>query len=127
MVVVSVSLKDESLDQLREIQKGMGLSSRNETIRYCLKTVDSQMREREDMSGPVEGVLIVVHNSHMDSWMSVIQHRYERLVGTQLHSHLESGKCLEVMILRGDAEDVGNMIREFDRQENAEYVRFVQS
>lgn len=127
MVILSISLKDDNIELLQKIQERMGLGSRSEAIRVCLRTTESQLKEQERLSGPLEGVLIIVHDSHMDSWMNVIQHRYERLIRTQLHSHLESGKCLEVMIMKGDAEDVSEMIREISRQENAEYVKFVQS
>jgi CopG family nickel-responsive transcriptional regulator len=127
MVILSISLKEENVDLLQDIQGRLGLGSRSEAIRVCLRAAESQLKEQESMTGPLEGVLIVVHNSHMDSWMSVIQHRYERLMRTQLHSHLQSGKCLEVMILKGDSQDVLEMIREFSKQENAEYIKFVKS
>ncbi|MGE4274922.1 MAG: CopG family ribbon-helix-helix protein, partial [Candidatus Methanomethylophilaceae archaeon] len=104
MVILSISLKEENVDLLQDIQGRLGLGSRSEAIRVCLRAAESQLKEQESMTGPLEGVLIVVHNSHMDSWMSVIQHRYERLMRTQLHSHLQSGKCLEVMILKGDSQ-----------------------
>jgi CopG family nickel-responsive transcriptional regulator len=127
MVIMSISLKDENVELLQNIQNRMGLGSRSEAIRVCLRVAESQLKEQEGMSGPLEGVLIIVHDSHMDSWMSLIQHRFERLVKTQLHSHLQSGKCLEVMILKGESEDIWEMIREFGKQEKAEYVKFVKS
>ena len=119
MVIMSISLKDENIELLQNIQDRMGLGSRSEAIRVCLRAAESQLKEQEGMSGPLEGVLIIVHDSHMDSWMSLIQHRFERLVRTQLHSHLQSGKCLEVMILKGESEDIWEMIREFGKQEKA--------
>jgi len=127
MVIMSISLKDENVELLQDIQDRMGLGSRSEAIRVCLRAAESQLKEQEGMSGPLEGVLIIVHDSHMDSWMSLIQHRFERLVRTQLHSHLQSGKCLEVMILKGESDDIWEMIREFGKQEKAEYVKFVKS
>ncbi|MDD3398533.1 MAG: CopG family transcriptional regulator [Candidatus Methanomethylophilaceae archaeon] len=127
MVIMSISLKDENVELLQNIQDRMGLGSRSEAIRVCLRAAESQLKEQEGMSGPLEGVLIIVHDSHMDSWMSLIQHRFERLVRTQLHSHLQSGKCLEVMILKGESDDIWEMIREFGKQEKAEYVKFVKS
>ena len=127
MVILSISLKDDNIELLRDIQGRMGLGSRSEAIRVCLRAAECQLKEQESMSGPLEGVLIIVHDSHMDSWMNIIQHRYERLIRTQLHSHLESGKCLEVMIMNGEAENICEMIREISSQENAEYVKFVKS
>lgn len=127
MVILSISLKEDNIELLKNIQERMGLGSRSEAIRVCLRAAESQLKEQESMSGSLEGVLIIVHDSHFDSWMNLIQHQYERLIRTQLHSHLQSGKCLEVMIMKGEAEDISKMIREISRQDNAEYVKFVKS
>ena len=59
--------------------------------------------------------------------MNKIQYKYERIIKTQMHSHLQDRKCLEIMIITGDGESAVNMIKEIRSVGEAEYVKFVRS
>ncbi|MDR0334511.1 MAG: ribbon-helix-helix protein, CopG family [Methanomassiliicoccaceae archaeon] len=125
MAVISVSLSDESMDSLDRIQKGLELAGRSETVRAAINIAESEMENIEDTEGSVEGVLIIVHGTHSDRWIGMLQHKYEGMIKTQLHSHLQSKKCLEVMILAGDPDRFGEMMRELYGTGKADYVKFV--
>jgi len=125
MAVISISLSDESTESLERIQKSLDLAGRSETVRAAIKIAESEMKDIEDTDGSVEGVLIIVHGTHSDQWIGMIQHKYEGMIKTQLHSHLQSRKCLEVMILSGDPAKFGEMMKDIHRMGRADYVKFV--
>ena len=127
MSIVSISLTDENIAALENIQKCYGLTGRSEAIRHSIRAAESEIREIVDMEGTVEGVLIIVHGDHGDTWISQIQHRYESHIKTQLHSHLKDRKCLEVMIISSDAESMKDMLKEIHSVGKADYVKFVHS
>ena len=77
------------------------------------------------MDGTVEGVLIIVRGNHADPWMSMIQARYESHIKTQMHSHLQNHKCLEVMVVSCDADVLSSMMKEIQAEGKADYVKFV--
>ena len=127
MSIVSISLTDENISALENIQKCYGLTGRSEAIRHSIRAAESEIREISDMDGVVEGVLVIVHKDHGDTWMGQIQHRYESEIKTQLHSHLKDRKCLEVMIISSDGETMKNMLKEIHYVGKADYVKFVRS
>jgi CopG family nickel-responsive transcriptional regulator len=127
MRIISISLPDESADSLERIQEHLGLSGRSEAVRSAIRIAESEMKETEKLDGEVEGVLIVVHSTHNDQWIGMLQHRYDRMIRTQLHSHLQNRKCLEVMILSGDAAMLGMMMKDIHGTGKADYLKFVRS
>ena len=127
MSIVSISLTDENISALENIQKCYGLTGRSEAIRHSIRAAESEIREIADMDGVVEGVLVIVHKDHGDAWMGQIQHRYESEIKTQLHSHLKDRKCLEVMIISSDGGTMKNMLKDIHSVGKADYVKFVRS
>ncbi len=127
MSIVSISLTDENITALENIQKCYGLSGRSEAIRHAIRAAEAEIREISDMEGVVEGVLVIVHKEHGDIWMGQIQHKYESHIKTQLHSHLKDRKCLEVMIISSDGETMKSMLKEILSVGKADYVKFVHS
>ena len=127
MSIVSISLDDESIAALDRITESLGLKGRSDAVRVSIRSAMAEIKEMDDLNGLVEGVLIIVHEHHNDSWISVIQHQNEDIIKTQLHSHLQNRKCLEIMTVSGDGKDVGSMIRDIQSSGKAGYVKFVRS
>ena len=125
MGIVSISLNEDNLAALDRIQKTYGLSGRSEAVRTSINAALADIRELERMDGTVEGVLIIVRGNHADPWMSMIQARYESHIKTQMHSHLQNHKCLEVMVVSCDADVLSSMMKEIQAEGKADYVKFV--
>lgn len=125
MGIVSISLNEDNLAALDRIQKTYGLSGRSEAVRTSINAALADIRELEGMDGTVEGVLIIVRGNHPDPWMSMIQARYESHIKTQMHSHLQNHKCLEVMVVSCDADVLSSMMKEIQAEGKADYVKFV--
>ena len=127
MSIISISLDDESIKALDSITESLNLKSRSEAVRLSIRAAEAELKESDDFEGTVEGVMIIVHEHHCNQWVNIIQHRYNELIKTQLHSHLKNGKCLELMIISGDGELVRSMMREIHSTGEAKYLKFVRS
>lgn len=127
MVILSISLNDENLNELDEIQKIFGLKGRSEAVRRAINAAKAEAQTMEEMEGIVEGVLIVVKKDHGDPWMNIIQAKHQNEIRTQLHSHLKDHKCLEVMVISGEAEKLTALLKEIHSIGKADYVTFVKS
>ncbi len=125
MPIVSVSLNEDNLAALEKIQTAYGLSGRSEAVRSSINAALKDIREMESLEGDVEGVLIIVRGNHEDPWIMRIQGTYASLIQTQLHSHMKNHKCLEVMVISGDASTFAKMLREIHSESKADYVKFV--
>ncbi|MBN1390495.1 MAG: CopG family ribbon-helix-helix protein [Candidatus Thermoplasmatota archaeon] len=127
MPIVSVSLTEKNLDVLDRMQRALGLSGRSEAVRACLRTAEDEIRDREVLTGNVEGVLMIVHESHRDWDLDDIRHSFQGIITTQIHSHLRNEKCLEVFIVNGDSATLKEMIFRFRGKDELDYVKFIRS
>lgn len=124
MPIVSVSLTERNLDALDMLQKVYGLTGRSEAVRVCIRSAETEVRERGVLQGDVEGVLITIH---LAEGVDENRHDYQEIITTQIHSHLKNGKCLNVFLIRGQAATVKAMLSELQGSEHMEYVKFIQS
>lgn len=127
MSIVSVSLDDDSIASLDRITESLGLKGRSDAVRMSIRSALNEIKEMDEFEGLVEGVLVIVHDHHNDSWINTIQHVNEGIIKTQLHSHLQNRKCLELMIISGDGKEFGAMMRDIHSAGKASYVKFVRS
>jgi CopG family nickel-responsive transcriptional regulator len=127
VTVISVSLTEKNLKDLDKLQTDLGLTGRSEAIRVCLRSAESEMREREALTGEVEGIVIAVHTAEEGHGLDQAGHKYRKNTTTQVHSHLKSGKCLDVFLIGGDSTTIKEMIADFQRDGTLEYIKFVQS
>jgi len=127
MVVVSVSLDEGSIISLENIMECLKMKSRSEAVRFAIGAAEDTLKEMEEISGSVEGVLIIVHPDHYDSWLSIIQHRYDQCIKTQLHSHLHNRRCLDVMIISADPGSFKSMMQDIYSAGKSNYIQFVHS
>ncbi|MDC0203421.1 CopG family ribbon-helix-helix protein, partial [Candidatus Nitrosopelagicus sp.] len=103
MPIVSISLNDEILKQIDNLQKNLGFSGRSDAIRAGIRSFVSEEKQKEDLSGNVNAILLVVHNDEYDNQVTGIKHSYEDLITTHLHSKIEGDKCMELFMLKGEA------------------------
>ena len=127
MAVISVSLNERNLEVLDKMEKELGLAGRSEAIRACLRAAETELKERAILHGEVEGVLITVHRERKDQNFEESTHHHMDVISTQLHSHLKNGKCLNVLLIKGQAEDVKNLMDDFQRGKDLEYLKFIPS
>ncbi len=127
MTVISVSLTDKNIEDLDQLQEMLGLAGRSEAIRVCLRSAEEEIKEREKMEGEVEGIMISVHRNDEGHGPDELRHRFQRNIRTQVHSHLKNGKCLDVFLVGGPAEEVRDLLAAFQKDDSLEYIKFVRS
>ena len=127
MTVISVSLTDKNIEDLDKFQSLLGLAGRSEAIRVCLRSAETEIRERESLKGDIEGILIAVHKAENGHGLDEARHKYQKNITTQVHSHLKNGKCLDVFLVGGDSATIRDIIADFQKDESLEYIKFVHS
>lgn len=127
MSIISVSLSDKNIEDLDKLQQILGLAGRSEAIRVCLRSAEAEIKARETLNGTVEGILIAVHLGDSSHGLDEASHEYQRIISTQVHSHLKNGKCLDIFLVCGNANTIRQMCAYFQKNETIEYIKFVQS
>ena len=125
MPIVSISLNDEILKQIDNLQKSLGFSGRSDAIRAGIRSFVSEEKQKEDLSGNVNAILLVVHNDEYDNQVTGIKHSYEDLITTHLHSKIEGDKCMEIFMLKGEANLVTDITKDFQTNKKMDTVKLV--
>ena len=125
MPIVSISLTEEILKEIDSLQKNLGFSGRSDAIRAGIRSFVSEEKQKEDLSGNVNAILVVVHNDEYDNQVNGIKHSYEDLITTHLHSKIEGDKCMELFMLKGEADSVSSITKDFQINKRMDTVKLV--
>ena len=125
MPIVSISLTEEILKEIDNLQKTMGFSGRSDAIRAGIRSFVSEEKQKAELSGDVHAILLVVHNDDYDNEVTEIKHSYEDLITTHLHSKIDGEKCMELFMLKGDANSVSSITRDFQKNKRMDTVKLV--
>ena len=125
MPIVSISLTEEILREIDALQKNLGFSGRSDAIRAGIRSFVSEEKQKENLSGNVNAILLVVHNDEYDNQVNGIKHSYEDLITTHLHSKIEGDKCMELFMLKGEAESVSSITKDFQINKRMDTVKLV--
>jgi len=125
MPIVSISLTKEILKEIDNLQKNLGFSGRSDAIRAGIRSFVSEEKQKENLSGNVNAILLVVHNDEYDNQVNGIKHSYEDLITTHLHSKIEGDKCMELFMLKGEANSVSEITKDFQINKKMDTVKLV--
>ena len=125
MPIVSISLTEEILKEIDSLQKNLGFSGRSDAIRAGIRSFVSEEKQKENLSGNVNAILLVVHNDEYDNQVNGIKHSYEDLITTHLHSKIEGDKCMELFILKGESNSVNEITKGFQINKKMDTVKLV--
>jgi CopG family nickel-responsive transcriptional regulator len=108
LVRFGVSIPDDLLEKFDLLISTKGYTNRSEAIRDLIR---DRLVENEwsELGHQVVGTVTVVYNheqSDLAQKLTEIQHRNHDLIISAIHVHLDAHNCLEVLIVRGDAEEV---------------------
>jgi CopG family nickel-responsive transcriptional regulator len=106
---IGVSLPEKLLTRFDDIILQRGYSSRSEGIRDAIRNYIVHYEWMSDVQGERVGVITLVY-SHSQRGLvenlTEIQHDFGSIIQSSLHIHLDHENCLEVVVLKGDGQDV---------------------
>jgi len=125
MTIISVSLNDTILKDIEQIQQDYGYSGRSEVLRAATRLLLSEHKTIENIKGEMNAILIVIHNHEYENTVSQIKHEFKDITKTQIHSHFEKDKCLEIFVLQGEAQSIKEMTRQFITNKKMDVVKLI--
>jgi CopG family nickel-responsive transcriptional regulator len=108
---IGVSLPENLLTKFDEIILHRGYSSRSEGIRDSIRSYIVNYEWMSDVQGDRVGVITIVYSHaqrNLESNLTDIQHEFSGIIQSSMHVHLDHDNCLEVIVLRGEGQDVKN-------------------
>jgi CopG family nickel-responsive transcriptional regulator len=123
MAIVSISLNTDILSEIDKLQKSLGFTGRSEVIRAGIRTFVSEEKQKTDLSGKQNAILLVIHDDEYDDVVAGIKHNYENLISTHLHSKIDGERCMELFILAGDGKHIKAITQGFQTNKNMDTVK----
>jgi CopG family nickel-responsive transcriptional regulator len=103
-----VSLAEELLAEFDRSIESKGYASRSEAIRDLIRDYLAEQAWKAGR-GPAVGTVTLVYDHHvpdLQERLTDVQHKHAGVVVSTLHVHLERHRCLEVLVVRGRANDI---------------------
>jgi CopG family transcriptional regulator, nickel-responsive regulator len=125
VTIVSVSLSEELLDDLNKLQKRLGFTGRSEIIRASVRTMISEEKKKEDLIGDIHALFLVTHDEKSDDEINEMRHTYDKLITTHLHNKIDRDRCLEIFVLKGNANQIRGMNKMFQSNKKMDNVKLI--
>lgn len=125
MEIISLSIDDETLAKIDEIEAEASFNGRSELIRKAISNLHEDLISRRKLEGALNAVVVVRHPHNAEGPISEISHRHDDVITTQLHSKLDNEKCLEIFHTEGSARDVIEFSQDLEGSKHTESVRLL--
>jgi CopG family nickel-responsive transcriptional regulator len=122
---VSISLNGEILGEVDKLQSALGFYGRSEIIRAGIRNLLAEERERQDLTGLLHALLLVIHDEKSDDQVTEIRHEYDELINTHLHSKIDRDRCLEIFLIKGDANEIREMTKKFQVNKKMDHIKLI--
>lgn len=111
MSIVSLSIPKPLLKKVDTYVKEQGYANRSEVVRQALRAYMSEAKRLEEVKGNITATITIIYQKgHRTVQSSDNQHHFNNLVLTFLHTHIEEGYCIEVIVAKGEAQTMKSFI-----------------
>ena len=125
MTIVSVSLNDDIIREMDQLQRHLGFSGRSEIMRAGIRQLAAEERDKQDLSGNIFALLLAIHDEESDYEVTEMGHTYDKIIGTHIHNKIDRNKCLEIFLLKGEAAEITHMTKKFRANRKMDQVRLI--
>jgi len=104
-----MTLPSDLLNQLDEVSKSIGYKKRSKAIRDSINAFISDYKSLRGEKGKRAGTIIFIFEHErpkISDLLTNIQHKFSDLIDATLHIHLNEARCLEVLAVRGESQDI---------------------
>lgn len=111
MNVISISVPDKLLGEIDSYVEEHGFANRSEIVRQALRTFMTEDKSLREIEGEIVATITMIfERKARRDLISDIQHRYGDITSTFLHTHIDEGHCLEVVVVKGEAGTVRKLV-----------------
>jgi len=125
MPIVSLSLPDQMVRAMDEIQESVGFAGRSELVRAAIRLLLEDTRNKNGLTGKANAVVVVGHASADEEPVTRLKHSYGDIVKTHIHTRVSHEDCIEVFILAGEGKQISAMANGFEREKKIKSVKLL--
>jgi metal-responsive CopG/Arc/MetJ family transcriptional regulator len=107
MEIVSISMDNETLEELKRIQEKLGFKSRSKLLRATIDSLLNEYKVVEEAKGHIDAVFTLTYEEKKGNLGALLQ-QYDEVIRTEIHQH-HAGVCLRVLIICGKADKIRDL------------------
>ena len=112
MSIVSLSIPRSLLEKVDQYVKEQGFANRSEIIRQALRAYMSEGRSISELQGRITAIITIVYQREAKrNQIADVQHNFGPVVQTFLHTHIQEGYCVEIIVARGEAQVINALVQ----------------
>jgi len=124
MSIVSLSIPKSLLEKVDQYIKEQGFANRSEIIRQALRAYMSESRRLSELQGRITAIITIVYRREAKrSQITDVQHDFGPAVLTFLHTHIQEGYCIEIIVARGAAQVITALVQALKANEQISEVK----
>ena len=124
MSIVSLSIPKTLLEKVDRYIKEQGFANRSEIIRQALRAYMSESRRLSELQGKITAIITIVYRREAKrSQITDVQHDFGPAVLTFLHTHIQEGYCIEIIVARGAAQVITALVQALKANEQISEVK----
>jgi CopG family transcriptional regulator, nickel-responsive regulator len=105
MSIISLSILKPRIEKIYNHIKQQGYANRSEVVRQALRAYLSEAKRIDELKGNITATITIIYQKGAKTGQnSDSQHHANNVVLTFLHTHIEEGYCIEVIVAKGDAQ-----------------------
>jgi len=118
MTIISVSVPEKLLQRVETSIREQGFANRSEIVRQALRTFIMESRSLREIEGEIAASITIIYQRELTKGqISEIQHSFGNIISTFLHAHIDEDHCLEVIVVKGEADAIRKLVEAFRTNE----------
>ena len=124
MTIISVSVPEKLLQRVETSIKEQGFANRSEIVRQALRTFIMESRSLSEIMGEIAASITIIYQRDLTKGqISEIQHSFGNIISTFLHAHIDDDHCLEVIVVKGEADNIKKLVEAFRTNEQISQIK----
>jgi CopG family nickel-responsive transcriptional regulator len=125
---VTVTIDEELIAGIDAFAESRGYQNRSEAVRDLARAGLARLRGEEGTTGACVGALVYAYDHEaraLPNKLASVHHHHHDLTTSTTHVHLDHHSCLEVAILRGQAEELRRFAAEVTSERGVRHGQLV--
>ncbi len=125
MSIISLSLPTELLEELDSVLGETKSATRSEVLRQAVRSYLNEYKKLDEVNGDIIATISVLYEKHeKNDELFRLQHEFSDMITAYLHSHLTETNCLEVMVIKGSAKRLKELVDGLKANKPVKQIKF---
>jgi len=121
-----VSVSSDLLKRFDDHTERLGYENRSKAVQDAMQSLITESKWICERMGRGIGAIIIVYDhgvKGLEEDLTDIQHHFGETVCSSMHIHLDAENCLEIIAVRGKAEDVRDLAQELKTSKGVKQLK----